>query len=179
MPPHRQAVNVSGYFFATFQLIMAENLSKNSKLETEPFKLTKEWLYDFYGIEKKKDEFQMEKFQEKYEGITIAKHYDGKILKNNFGKCYHISSSTEIEIFEPNHDSVKQKLLLDLKVISGIAEITENNLKVEGITTISQLENHYRYGNQAKKFIPKLNHLNLLNRLNENETRHTCLRRTP
>ena len=132
---------------------MAKELSKNYELETEPIRITKKWLYEFYGIEKKKDKFQMEKFQEKYEGITIAKHYDGKTLKNSFGKCYHISTKTEIEIFEPNHDRVKQKLLLDLKVITGIAEITENNLKLEGITTISQLENHYRYGNQAKSFI--------------------------
>ena len=102
----------------------------------------------------------MEKFQEMYEGITIAKHYDGKTLKNCFGKCYHISSNTEIEIFEPNHEIIKQKLLLDLKVIQGIAEITENNLKLEGITTISQLENHYRYGKQAKNFIKHVENKN-------------------
>jgi uncharacterized protein len=132
---------------------MLKEALKNSKLETEPIIVTKEWLYEFYGIAKKKDEFQMEKFQEKYEGITISKHYNGKTLKNSFGKCYHISTKTEIEIFEPNHDKVKQKLLLDLKAITGIAEITENNLKLEGITSISQLENHYRYGNEAKKYI--------------------------
>jgi uncharacterized protein len=141
---------------------MAKEISKNSKLETEPIKITKEWLYEFYGMKKEKDEFQMERFQAKYEGITIAKHYDGKVLKNSFGKCYHIATTTEIEIFEPNHERVKQKLLLDLKAITGIAEITENNLKLEGITSISQLENHYRYGNQAKDYIKHVENKNAI-----------------
>ena len=141
---------------------MPKEISKNPKSETEPIKITKEWLYEFYGIEKKKDEFQMQKFQAKYEGITIAKHFNGKILQNSFGKCYHISTTTEIEIFEPDHERVKQKLLLDLKAISGIAEITENNLRLEGVISISQLENHYRYGHQAKKYINHVENKNAI-----------------
>jgi hypothetical protein len=42
---------------------------------------------------------------------------------------------------------------LDLKVIAGIAEITESNLKREGINSITQLTKHYRYGNDATNYI--------------------------
>ena len=91
--------------------------------------------------------------QKKFEGVTIAKHYNGKILKNKFGECYKISAKTKIDIIEPSHHRIKQKLLLDLKVIAGIAEITETNLKREGITAITKLTKHYRYGTDATTYL--------------------------
>jgi len=95
----------------------------------------------------------LKKNQKKFKGITIDKHYKGKVLKNEHGECYHISDITKIDIIEPNHDRIKQKLVLDLKVLAGIAEITESNLKREGITSITQLTKHYRYGNDATNYI--------------------------
>lgn len=103
---------------------------------------------DFFG-----DGLLLKKYQKKFKGVTIAKHYKGNILKNKFGECYQISAKTKIHTIEPNHDRVKQKLLLDLKVIAGIAEITESNLKREGITSVTQLTKHYRYGSDAINYI--------------------------
>ena len=115
---------------------------------TRPIIINSDRFIDFFGGGQ-----QMKKFQKKFKGVTIAKHYKGKTLKNKFGECYQISAKTKIETIEPNHDRVKQKLLLDLKAIAGIAEITESNLKREGITSITQLTKHYRYGNDATNYI--------------------------
>ena len=102
----------------------------------------------------------LKKNQKKFKGVTIDKHYKGKVLKNEHGECYHISAITKIDTITPNHDRVKEKLLLDLKVIPGIAEITESNLKREGINSINQLTKHYRYGNDATNYF---NHVESMN----------------
>ena len=68
------------------------------------------------------------KIQKKFKGITIYDHYKGKELHNEHGECYHISDTTKIDFTKPNHDKIKEKLISDLKVLTGIAEITESNL---------------------------------------------------
>ena len=93
------------------------------------------------------------KNQKKFKGVTIDNHYKGKVLENEYGACYHISDTRNIDIIEPNYDRLKKKLVSDLKVLAGIAEITESNLKREGISLISQLTKHHRYGNDAINFI--------------------------
>ncbi|MBE2189244.1 MAG: ribonuclease H-like domain-containing protein [Candidatus Kapabacteria bacterium] len=95
----------------------------------------------------------LERNQKKFKGVTIDKHYKGKVLENEHGECYHISDITKIDIIKPNHDRLKEKLVSDLKVLAGIADITEGNLRREGICRISQLTKHYRYGNDAINFI--------------------------
>ncbi|MBX9783610.1 MAG: ribonuclease H-like domain-containing protein [Chitinophagaceae bacterium] len=113
-----------------------------------PININSDRLIDFYQRNE-----QIEKYQEKFKGLTIHKHYKGKVLKNKLGECYQISDNKKIEIIKPNHHRVKQKLLLDLKAIAGIAETTENNLRREGIRSITQLAKHGRYGNDAKNYI--------------------------
>ncbi len=95
----------------------------------------------------------LKKNQEKYKGITISKHFKGRILTNKYGKCYRISAVTKMDNYEPNQESAKRRLLFDLKVITGIAETTEGNLKNAGIRSISQLTKHFRYGNEAKAYL--------------------------
>ncbi|MCF8294199.1 MAG: ribonuclease H-like domain-containing protein [Chitinophagaceae bacterium] len=95
----------------------------------------------------------LKKNQEKFKGITIDEHFKGKVLKNKYGECYHISNTIKIGKIEPNHNRIKEKLVLDLKVLPGIASIIESKLNREGITSITQLTDHYRYGNSARKYI--------------------------
>ncbi len=110
---------------------------------------------DFFGGEQ-----FLKKNQKKFKGVTIDKHYKGKVLENKYGECYHISDFTNIDIVEPNYDRLKEKLFSDLKVLPGIAEITESNLRREGIFLISQLTEHYRYGNDAINFINLIDNRN-------------------
>ena len=56
--------------------------------------------YDFFGSG------FLKKNQKKYKGVTIAKHYKGKNLKNKFGECYKISAKTKIETIKPNPDRI-------------------------------------------------------------------------
>ena len=109
--------------------------------------------FDFSRFADFFDDGLLKKYQRKFKGVTIAQHYKGKTLKSKFGECYQISAKTKIGTIEPNHDRAKQKLLLDLKVIAGIAEITESNLNREGIKSVTQLVKHYRYGNDAINYI--------------------------
>ena len=47
-------------------------------------------------------------------------------------------------------------MLLDLKAIKGISHRTERKLKEDGVRTITQLMQHYRYGKDATTY---LNHI--------------------
>lgn len=121
--------------------VIVEPLIEKSNFNSERF-------MDFFGGE----QFLI-KNQKKFKGVTIDNHYKGKVLENEHGECYYISDITNIETIEPNYDRIKEKLISDLKVLAGIAEITESNLRREGISLISQLTKHYRYGNDAINFI--------------------------
>ncbi len=90
---------------------------------------------------------------QKYKGVKIEDHYGGNEHKNEFGECFVISSKAKINPLKTNSEIVKQKLLLDLKAVSGISDITESNLKREGIHSIAQLKTHHRYGNEASHYI--------------------------
>jgi hypothetical protein len=52
---------------------------------------------DFFG------DRLLKRNQKKFNGVTIAKHYKGKTLKNKFGECYQISATTKIDTVKPNH----------------------------------------------------------------------------
>lgn len=95
---------------------------------------------------------QIKKNEKLFKGVTLAKHYKGKTLKNKFGECYKITAKVKFEPIQPNHEIVKQKLLSDLKAIPGISNITENNLRREGINSIIDLTKHYRYGSNASVY---------------------------
>lgn len=94
----------------------------------------------------------IKKNEKLFKGVTLSKHYKGSTIKNEFGVCYKITDKVEFETFKPNHDSIKQKLLSDLKVISGISNITETNLRREGFNSVIDLIRHYRYGHNASAY---------------------------
>jgi uncharacterized protein len=62
----------------------------------------------------------------------------------------------------PSHDRIKQKLLLDLKVIAGISEITESNLRRDGINSVAELTKHYRYGTNATAYLNLIENKNAI-----------------
>ncbi len=92
------------------------------------------------------------KHESLYKGVSLKNHYKGKSIKNKHGECYIIKSKVEIESFQIDKDCIKQKLLSDLKTVSGISFITESNLRREGINSVVDLKRHYRYCQNASDY---------------------------
>jgi uncharacterized protein len=92
------------------------------------------------------------KNQKIYKGITFEKHFNGEIFKNDFGEFCVINDKAIIKTVSNGREAVKQKLLLDLKVISGISDITEGNLKLKGFDSVISLTKHLRFGNEASEY---------------------------
>lgn len=92
------------------------------------------------------------KKRKKFKGISLAKHYKGQTLKNKHGECYQISTKVKIDTIEPNHEKITERLLLDLKVIPGISNTTENILKKTGYNSVIDLKKHSRYGIHATNY---------------------------
>ena len=60
--------------------------------------------------------------------------------------------SRKISLNTINLDSARKKILSNLKLIYGIGDVTELNLKKEGYRTIEDLMNHPRFGSEVKRF---------------------------
>lgn len=90
--------------------------------------------------------------KKEFKGITIHEHYKGKEVKNKYGRFYCISCTEGILPKSIPHEIAQHKLLLDLKVIKGIAEITERSLKKQGYLTVDRLVDHHQYGIDASQY---------------------------
>jgi uncharacterized protein YprB with RNaseH-like and TPR domain len=94
-----------------------------------------------------------QKLVEKYEGMKLEDVIEGEELKTPEGVCYHIESQEIINLKIINPEHARKKILLDLKLINGIREVTENLLKENGYKTIDDLTEHPRFGSEAKRFL--------------------------
>jgi uncharacterized protein YprB with RNaseH-like and TPR domain len=52
-----------------------------------------------------------------------------------------------------NADNARERILSDIKLLYGIGEATEQNLKAKGYKTIEDLVEHPRFGSEAEKFM--------------------------
>lgn len=88
-----------------------------------------------------------------YEGRLLEEVIDGEVIRTEKGTCYHIETQDTITLKVVNQDSAREKILSDLKLVYGIGEVTEQNLKTEGYKTIKDLLNHPRFGSEAAKVL--------------------------
>ena len=93
----------------------------------------------------------------KYKGKKIEDIIEGKEFKTEKGICYHIENQEKISLRTINPEHARKKILSDLKLICGIREKIERNLKGEGYKTIEDLTDHPRFGSEAKRFLEVLN----------------------
>jgi len=69
------------------------------------------------------------------------------------GTCYCLSDHDEVNLIKPDKDEMRKRILSDLKLIFGIREKTELQLKSKGYKTIKDLIGHPRFRSKAKEFL--------------------------
>jgi len=88
-----------------------------------------------------------------YEGRSLEDAISGKVVSNEQGKCYSISTSCTSSFKLASYKESRQHIISDLKVLSGIGPISEQALKCKGYKTIEDLKRHPRWRKQAQNFM--------------------------
>ncbi len=90
---------------------------------------------------------------ERFEGEKIEDVLSGEELTTEMGTCYCLTDNNEVSLIKPEKDEIRKKILSDLKLIFGIREKTELQLKRKGYKTIKDLIGHPRFRSTAKEFL--------------------------
>jgi uncharacterized protein YprB with RNaseH-like and TPR domain len=100
------------------------------------------------------------KFQElkkellkEYAGKNLEDVIAGEEYKTQAGTCYRIETCEKLMLHRLNADNARERILSNLKLLYGIGEATEENLKTQGYKTIEDLVEHPRFGSEAEKFM--------------------------
>ncbi|MCL2288396.1 MAG: ribonuclease H-like domain-containing protein [Candidatus Bathyarchaeota archaeon] len=92
-----------------------------------------------------------------YKGKTLEEALPGKIVSNEQGQCYEISTSCCAKFKKATYEESKQILISDLKVLPGIGPVSEQILKKQGYTTVEDLTHHPRWRNHAYNYMKLIN----------------------
>ena len=84
-----------------------------------------------------------------YRGMSFEEVLPGRVVFNEQGQCYELSSSCFANFNVVSFEESRQVLISDLKVLSGIGPIGELLLKKQGYVTVEDLRRHPRWKRQA------------------------------
>jgi uncharacterized protein YprB with RNaseH-like and TPR domain len=123
-----------------------------SEKETKPQKsqLFESWMWSSEYEQALKFEKQLLK---QYRGKSLEEALPGKIVSNEQGQCYEISSSCCAKFKTVTYEQSRQVMIADLKVLPGIGPANEQLLKKQGYKTGEDLERHPRWKMQAVEYM--------------------------
>jgi uncharacterized protein YprB with RNaseH-like and TPR domain len=90
---------------------------------------------------------------EQYRGKSLEDAISGKVVTNEQGDCYEISSSCTSTFKKATYEESKRIIISDLKVLAGIGPVSEQLLKKQGYETIEDLMRHPRWKKQALEYM--------------------------
>jgi uncharacterized protein len=90
---------------------------------------------------------------EKYDGKTLEEALPDKVVSNEQGECYKISTLCVSTFKKVGYEESRRVLISDLKVLAGIGPVSEQSLEKQGYETIEDLERHPRWKNQAHDYL--------------------------
>ncbi len=90
------------------------------------------------------------------EGKSLDELIKGEEVKTANGLCYQIEKESTIKLNTLSSKKAEEKILSDLKILSGIGEVREQRLKDEGYCTIEDLRDHEKFAGEASKFLSHL-----------------------
>ena len=93
------------------------------------------------------------KLIKQYQDKSLEDAISGKVVSNQQGECYSISTSCISNFKLATYHESRQHIISDLKVISGIGPVSEKTLKRKGYKTVEDLKHHSRWKKQAKDFM--------------------------
>ena len=89
----------------------------------------------------------------KYHDKSVEDAISGKVVSNEQGECYAISASCASNFKLAPYRESRQRIISDLKVLSGIGPVSEQELKRKGYKTVEDLKRHPRWRKQAYDFM--------------------------
>ena len=103
------------------------------------------------------DARQLEKeLLERHRGRDLDEIFKGETCKTPQGSCYKIEETEKFKIKRIERDKAKKALLCDLKILHGIGDYKEQNLKSKGYATIEDLLDHPSHARKAEEFLCRL-----------------------
>jgi len=90
---------------------------------------------------------------QQYKGEGLEHALSGKVVSNEQGECYAITSSCTSIFKKATFEESRRVILSELKVLPGIGPVREQNLKQQGYLTVEDLETHPLWKKQAHAFI--------------------------
>ena len=88
-----------------------------------------------------------------YKDKDLEHALSGKVVSNEQGECYAISSSCTSNFKKATYEESRRVIISELKVLPGIGPVREQTLKQQGYLTIEDLETHPLWKKQAHEFI--------------------------
>ncbi len=88
-----------------------------------------------------------------YQDKSLEDAISGKIVSNEQGECYSISTSCTYKFKLATHQESRQHIISDLKVLQGIGPVSEQSLNRKGYKTVEDLKRHSRWRKQARDFM--------------------------
>jgi len=126
-----------------------EVVSEKESESQKPY-VFENWLWRF----EYEEALQFEKhLLKQYKGKLLEEALPGKVISNEYGQCYEISTSCCAKFKKVTYVESKHVLISDLKVISGIGPVNEQILKKQGYTTVEDLTRHSRWKKQAYAYM--------------------------
>jgi uncharacterized protein YprB with RNaseH-like and TPR domain len=92
-----------------------------------------------------------------HEGIALDDLIAGTEITTDSGTCYSIENRSKLKLNTLNPDKAREKILSDLKLLSGIGEFREQKLRSEGYKTIEDLIEHDKFGKEASQCLNIIN----------------------
>lgn len=93
---------------------------------------------------------------EKYEGRAVEDVTGCEAKKNHFGSYLLRRESATRDLDLKLKEASAGDFLADLKLVYGIGPVTEKKLRREGYTTIAQLTDHPKWGEQASSLLGRI-----------------------
>jgi len=108
------------------------------------------WIFD----KEYKDSLKLQKeLIKKYEDKNLEETIPGKVVSNEQGNCYAISTTCTSNFKKAPFEKSRRLIISDLKIIPGIGPVREKILKQQNYTDIEKLENHPIWKKHARDFI--------------------------
>jgi uncharacterized protein YprB with RNaseH-like and TPR domain len=87
------------------------------------------------------------------EGRPVHHVLPGKEVETGFGPAYCIEAREEVPDLHPDRNQVRERLLEEFRLLSGVGAVTERRLKGRGYHSILDLRDHRRFGSGAREFL--------------------------
>ena len=88
-----------------------------------------------------------------HEGRPVRHVLPGREVETGFGPAWCIESRAQVPDIHPDREQIRERLLGEFRLLSGIGQVTEKRLRGKGYRSILELRDHRRFGKGARDFL--------------------------